>query len=199
MVLKFRVNGVRSWKRPSHDFVEFNGKKKVWVYNDKTVREWEWKVMMSAMTQGLVYYPPITETDIGVKITAYVKNTWFRDVDNIAKGILDALQPWLIEDDKYITHLLVKKKRTQEKDEYVEVELIVDGYDEGMLGEKQIAIVDKRWNDSLWVKDLGMRAVYKMGKFVISDGEKAWMGTPARTRKKFEGLHIVNTWRKGMF
>lgn len=181
MLWEFEVAGVRSWKRVHHQYK--NGK--VWVFTPDSLKEWEWRVVRHAFKGGLVQYGGI-RGDIKVEIDAYVKKTWYRDVDNIAKGVLDALQGWFLEDDKYIVDLHVRKIKSEGNSEFLVVRI------EGEPSVSEFVGFNKEIRDTGFadVGEKGFRAVKKFGKYVVWCNGKDMVTTLSGVRGCMDKLGI---------
>jgi Holliday junction resolvase RusA-like endonuclease len=188
MKWNFYVPAVKSWKRPEHQFDPKT--KKVWVYTPEDLREWTKMIIEYAFRGGLYKYPPIAEVDIKMEIT-FGGRKWYRDLDNVAKGVLDALQPWFLADDKYLVKLTIERVESPSEwmDVSIEAPLIPT-----QLKEKKIRLLDTDWKDSGYLKDMDLRAVWKHGRFIIGNSQKVWTGSFKKTIRKLQGEHITHRW-----
>lgn len=84
----------------------------------------EFKKWQEAVIYSLPYLDEFAEkkTDLGVRITAYLKSPTVRDIDNLVKPILDCIvKRGVIKDDRYINYLEVIKKKNKKEGFEIEI------------------------------------------------------------------------------
>lgn len=124
-LIEFFVNGNPVPKQSFRVLKEGGG------YISKDVRTWQQKVKRRAETE-MVGRPP-SQQWIEVELDFVLKHNRRVDLDNLSKGVLDALKQVVYIDDSQIVHLLLHKHAGSSAGVYVLVSEVVEGEEEETL------------------------------------------------------------------